>query len=360
MKKSSKVTLVELSREIGISRTTIYKILNDKGKVSDATREKVLEAVSSYNYVPNLAAKNLALHRSYHIAFVGYNSPQAPYTLNNLRKGIQWAADEFSDYGLKVTHLLTEAGNSEQQVNETCRLADEGVDAFAIYPDLVVPMSECIDRLSEKGKYVITVNKDVPSSSRHAYVGSNYYKSGVLAAEVLARMIPPGQELAVLLGGRGAEFIDVQERYRGLMDKMVRFPSITLRPPYIHDGSFQDGRLNDDSKHPDLETYLKELIGSVPNLGGILDITCDLDLAGRVVHEYSNSVRLVGFDLCDTVRDHMISHSIDAVIFQDTISQGYQAVKLLFQALTEDSSGGLHVPDSKLEVVYEGNLEFYI
>jgi LacI family transcriptional regulator len=350
MIKNDKITLEQLAREIHISRTTIYKILNNKGKVSEETRKKVLDAVERYRYVPNLAAKNLALNRQYHIAFVGYSNPKAPYTLNSLLKGARWAADEYADYGLKLSCASTETGSSAEQVQTLMRLADEGADAFAVYPERIVPMRSCIEELTRAGKLVCTVSKDVPGSGRQAYVGSNYYRSGMLAAEVLARMVPPGREVAVLLGGRSEEHLDVIQRYEGLQKKMERFPSLKLLPPYIDRG---DG-------DQELEEYLKRLLSSRTPPGGILDITCDLNLAGQIVDAYQNTVRLVGFDLCESVRRLMISHSIDAVIFQDTVSQGYQAVKLLFNALLNPAEAQFSVSSSKLEVVYEGNLEFYI
>ncbi len=350
MEKKGKVTLEELADKIGISRTTIYKILNDKGKVSDETRKKVLDAVQKYNYVPNLAAKNLALNKQYEIAFCGYNNPRTPYTLNNLIKGIRWAADELSDYGLSVTYSLTDYTEHEKQISEIYRLAEAGVDAFAIYPNRVDPMGSCIDTLIGMGRKVFTINRDVPFSDRNSYVGCNYYQSGILAAEVLARMVPPGKEIAVLLGGDGVEYQDVTDRYQGLLKKMERFPEVTLIDPFVMPADTTEA----------LQQYVEELIAGNRKLGGILDITYELDLIGSIVHRHNNSVRLVGFDLCDTIRNNMINHSIDAVIFQDMISQGYQGIKSLFQALMEDTGGYIRMPKTKLDVVYEGNLEFFI
>lgn len=350
MSKNSKVTLEEISQQIGISRTTIYKILNNKGKVSKKTQKRVLDAVKELQYVPNLAAKNLALNKQYDIAFIGFNSPQTPYTLTNLLKGIKWAADEFSSYGLNLIYSITDADQFDRQIRETYALAESGIDAFAIYPNQVEPMRKCINDLVSMGKYVITVNKDVPDCNRHIYVGCDYYKSGILAAEVLARMIPPGQEIAVLLGGQGPEHQDILERYRGMTTKMERFPSIKMLKPYI---CSKGGK-------KDLEDYLAALLSQKPEIGGILDVTYEHDLISRVVYEHNNSVRLVGFDLCDSIKNHMIAHSIDAVIFQDMLTQGYVAVKNLYQALVEASPAGLSAENTKLEVVYEGNLEFYI
>ena len=46
-----RMTLEEISEIIGISRTTIYKVIRNKGVVSDKTREKVEQALEKYHYV---------------------------------------------------------------------------------------------------------------------------------------------------------------------------------------------------------------------------------------------------------------------------------------------------------------------
>ena len=66
-----RMTLEEISEIIGISRTTIYKVIRNKGVVSDKTREKVEQALEKYHYVENKNARNLAMNRQYTIGYVG-------------------------------------------------------------------------------------------------------------------------------------------------------------------------------------------------------------------------------------------------------------------------------------------------
>jgi len=298
-----------------------------------------------------MAAKNLALNKQHNLVFSGFESPQTPYTLVNLLKGTQWAADELKDYGIRLSTSITPPDKPEKQIAEIYRLAESGTDGFAIYPNHMEPMQKCIDDLVEMGKYVVTVNKDVQNCKRHLYVGCDYFQSGILAAEVLARMIPPGMDLAILMGNSDYEHHDISERYIGLTKKIERFPEINLLPPFKYDGSNNNV----------LGQYLEKILIANPNLGGIIDLTCELDLISRIVRENENRVRLVGFDLCDSIKNHMISHSIDAVIFQDMPSQGYIGVKNLYHYLTDESfTGDTDSRGRKLEVVYEGNLEFYI
>jgi DNA-binding LacI/PurR family transcriptional regulator len=58
------VTIIDIARYTGISKSTVSRVLNQSGPVSVATRKKVLDAVKVLNYKPNGVARNLALKRS--------------------------------------------------------------------------------------------------------------------------------------------------------------------------------------------------------------------------------------------------------------------------------------------------------
>ena len=58
--KKNRVTLEELSGKIGISRTTIYKAMNNKGTVSASTRKESLKPCR------NLATALISLPRTWH------------------------------------------------------------------------------------------------------------------------------------------------------------------------------------------------------------------------------------------------------------------------------------------------------
>ena len=84
----TRLTLEDISKEIHISRTTIYKVINNKGTVSEKTRETVLAALEKYDYVPNNNARNLALNKKYNIALINFESPDASYFATSIDCGI--------------------------------------------------------------------------------------------------------------------------------------------------------------------------------------------------------------------------------------------------------------------------------
>lgn len=53
------VTILDIAREAGVSRTTVSRILNNSPHVDEKTREKVLNVIKELNYKPNSVARNL-------------------------------------------------------------------------------------------------------------------------------------------------------------------------------------------------------------------------------------------------------------------------------------------------------------
>ncbi len=64
------VTINDIARELGVSKTTISRAISGKGRIGSATREKVLSYIQERGYQPNLIAKSLAVSRTFNIAVV--------------------------------------------------------------------------------------------------------------------------------------------------------------------------------------------------------------------------------------------------------------------------------------------------
>ena len=70
---SGKCTTKDIARELGIAQSTVSRVLNNSpaaSVVSDATRQKIMEAVERMGYVPNANARRLAQNKSNIIGLV--------------------------------------------------------------------------------------------------------------------------------------------------------------------------------------------------------------------------------------------------------------------------------------------------
>lgn len=58
------ITVIDVAKEAGVSRTTVSNVFSGKAKYSDETRKAVLAAAKKLGYKPNLAARSLITNQS--------------------------------------------------------------------------------------------------------------------------------------------------------------------------------------------------------------------------------------------------------------------------------------------------------
>ena len=98
-------TIYEVSALAGVSLATVSRVINNSGKVTEKTRQKVLSAIKEHDYTPNSMAQSLASRRS---NSVGVLIPElyGPY-FGGLLSSIE---NELRDAGKRV---IVTAGHSD-------------------------------------------------------------------------------------------------------------------------------------------------------------------------------------------------------------------------------------------------------
>ncbi|MBO8427968.1 MAG: LacI family DNA-binding transcriptional regulator, partial [Firmicutes bacterium] len=64
------VTIKDIAKYCGVSTATVSRVLNSPNEVKEETRNKILNAIKKFKFVPNKKAQNLAHNASNTIAFV--------------------------------------------------------------------------------------------------------------------------------------------------------------------------------------------------------------------------------------------------------------------------------------------------
>ncbi|WP_238323737.1 LacI family DNA-binding transcriptional regulator [Planococcus donghaensis] len=67
---NQKVKLDDVATEAGVSKTTVSRVLNNRGYISEKTRKKVHEAVELLNYHPNEIARSLFINKTFIIGLI--------------------------------------------------------------------------------------------------------------------------------------------------------------------------------------------------------------------------------------------------------------------------------------------------
>lgn len=145
----SPVTIEDISRQLGISVSTVSKALNGYPDVSRETKEKVFERARDLDYQPNIAARNLRRKCTNNIGLVlAY-----PVTAHNeyVAEVIIGATQAAEKHGYNVT-LFTAAHNQPDSLRRLCRV--RAVDGLLLrgganFADLAPTLQE------EKMPYVV-------------------------------------------------------------------------------------------------------------------------------------------------------------------------------------------------------------
>ncbi len=71
------LTIDDIARDLGVSKTTVSRAISGKGRISAATRSKIMDYAAQFNYRPSAAAKGLAESRTWNLMLViAENAPQ--------------------------------------------------------------------------------------------------------------------------------------------------------------------------------------------------------------------------------------------------------------------------------------------
>lgn len=98
------LTLEDIARQAGVSRSTVSRVINDHPSVRDNVRQRVWEVIKSTGYHPNAAARSLASQHTWMLGLVLPRSVSSffsdPY-FPRLTQGIAQACNQY-DYTLSL------------------------------------------------------------------------------------------------------------------------------------------------------------------------------------------------------------------------------------------------------------------
>ena len=101
---TASLTLEDIARQAGVSRSTVSRVINDRPNVREDVRKRVLQVIEDTGYHPNAAARSLASQRSWTIGLILPHSVSFFFTdpyYSHLTKGIAQACNQY-DYTLAL------------------------------------------------------------------------------------------------------------------------------------------------------------------------------------------------------------------------------------------------------------------
>ncbi|MFP1643595.1 LacI family DNA-binding transcriptional regulator [Pontitalea aquivivens] len=271
------LTLRDVSEASGVSEMTVSRVLRNRGDVSDATREKVLEAAKALGYVPNKIAGALASQRVNLVAVIipSLSNLVFPEVLTGISK-------ELEDTGLQpvvgVTNYALE--KEETVLYEMLSWRPSGVIIAGL------EHTDAARAMLENAGIPIVEIMDVDGKGIDSVVGISHRRAGLKMAEAI---VAAGYRRIGFLGTKMPEDHRARKRLEGFKEGLEAAGlSLADQEFYAGGSALLKGREMTEAilkRSPDLDFlyYSNDMIGA----GGLLwclengiDVPNQIGLAG--------------------------------------------------------------------------------
>lgn len=350
MTKQKELTGVkEIARRANISIATVDRVLNNRTGVSEKTKEKINLIIKELNYQPNILARRLASKKIIKLAvLIPAVSAETDYWEAPLM-GINKAALEIKPYGIVVDTFLFDQNNKESFHQKTKEILKLNVDAVLMAPMFIEESREFVRACQLKNIPYIFINADIPDTSSLSYIGPNLYHSGYLGAHLMHYLIQDADK--ILLVNISKEI----DNHHHLLRKEEGFRA------YYKDNGKADDIVKIDIRETAYLAIKKELLIALKqkDIKAIFVTNSRVAAVARFLAEANiHDIILIGYDFIKDNIEALKKGSIDFLICQKPLEQGYLGIMNLYYYLLHGKAidKTYFMP---IDIITKENYQFY-
>ena len=337
------ITIREIAKLAGISRGTVDRVINKRGRVNPETEKRIQSILHKMDYRRNSHARALSMHKKkFDVVYIYHISEINPF-FEEIIAGINAKVSELSHYSinLKINPVkLNDTGHFIRTINE---MKEKEVDGIIMTPFKAPEITKKINELVDEGFAVVTCNIDSVDSKRMAFAGCNLYKSGYIAGGLMGINVGAQAQIGIVTS------CIHYERLKGFIDAISRnYPDIhiadTVEAEEDNVKTFNQTKAM-MAKNPCIQAIYAETV-AVPGICQALD---NLGLHRKV--------KVICFDDMPVIRDLMMEGYVNAVVVQNPFWQGYRSFEILWDYLLNRRLPKETVNYSDIEIRIRESLE---
>jgi len=230
-KMHTKITIKDIARMANVSHTTVSRALNDKSRIKNETKERILSIARELNYRPNFIARSLVMRRTKTLGLVITTIANPFYT--ELSQGIEATAINLG-YNIILCSTHSDLSTEKQYID---MLRSKGVDGI-IFTSAHMGDPNIL-ALAEEGFPIILVNRRTYHPvirEKVDYVGVDNIHGGFLAVEHLIKL---GHRRIGVIGGSSESSVGFERLEGG--KKALAAHGLDVISDYFLEGDFLKG-----------------------------------------------------------------------------------------------------------------------
>ena len=340
-------TIKEIAKITGVSIGTVDRALNNRGRVSEATREKVLKAAGEIGYTTNIFARNLKLSKVYNFSIIMPRPDNDSSYWKIPMEGIEKAVKDLGHYKLKTEYFLYDKYSPESISKSFNKAVKNKCDGMIIAPAGENRFEKLLSLIPEGTPYVF-FDSLVPDTPYLSYIGQDAYASGASAARLMNLVCGSNSRLAVL--NFAPEDYHIEQRTKGFCSY---FKSEGEQAPEVFEIC------------PDYKRNLTKCLDALfEKPGGRIKGLFVTNASTYLVAGYlkkrklENKVTLIGYDLIKENVKYLKEGIIDFIISQMSERQGYESVRMLVSkvVLKQEVKRKKYM---QIDIITKENVDYY-
>ena len=356
MKKASgKVTIKDISKELGISAVSVHRALRGKEGISDELRSKIIETANEMGYVENYAAASIKRKTQRVAVVLPKDKWEKKIYFDYLWLGINKGADELKGLNIEISPFVCD--NEEMQLEQLKEIAKMGPGeyggvitiSFTRAAEVLMQFQSMLAR--DMKVLVIDDHIEIPEGlisipPREVQVGKVAAElAGLITSDKGRLLVSCGRTDSKIHANRLESFCNyIKENKPGLTIELITGYTRNMD----HRGELYKNACEALDKYSDI--CLMYALTSHDNRAFVEALE---------KHGKNKNVAIIGTDLNEETLEFLKQKKMSAVIDQNPYEKGYMAFKIMVDCLIKNIS----VPDvipCRIDIALKNNADLYM
>ncbi|MRH43609.1 LacI family DNA-binding transcriptional regulator [Aquibacillus halophilus] len=271
--------ITDVAQKAGVSVTTVSRVLNNRGYISDATRDKVYKAMKEINYQPNELARSLFRRKSNTIGLI------VPKVAHPFFSELTYYLEHYA-YKKQYKILLCNSNRDVSKEKEYIELLKQNQVEGIIMCSQVLEVENYLNLNLPIVSFDRALSKNIP------VVTSDNFLGGKLASDLLIKK--ECKNLAYIYGGIGGPHhtaLLATDRYQGFLEGMkTRKDELSIQTKEVN-----------TSKIANMAEEVAEFLEKNPTIDGVFassDIIAStiIQACHLLKKAIPNDIKIIGYD----------------------------------------------------------------
>ena len=340
------MTLSEIAEIARVSTGTVDRVIHNRGRVSEETRQKINKIINENGFSPDPIARFLKKKSDFKIGvLIPAISEESGYWKAIYDGILNACVNDYAAFGFKLELFGFKRPDPVSLKTQFEKMVNSDCSAYIIAPIMQEEIMSLLSETKLSAPYTF-IDSPLPGAFPICTVAQNPFKAGFLAGKLTRLCSAKSGTYAVIKPF--SESYNLNERARGFASYFLQIEDCKAIQKITHGNTKQD-----------IFDTVEQIVNTHSDLCGICVVNSEVHYAGQKIAELGlkNKISIVGFDLVENNVQAMNNGELDSLISQDPLGQGGLVMKEIYKnlVLEKDVEKEVNIP---LNVFFKENIDF--